>query len=534
MTERRDDPDHALHTLLSRLLDGSISDQEYSELQFRLRDNPAAQQLYFDYLDLDTDLRQMSYGRSAVNNKPIVPSRLNKNTITLFALGSLAIAASVMFIATFPAWIRHDTLAVSKAKDVVLVQSAGGRFFRDTMPAVGLPLESHHEYALIAGVIELKFTGGAQVILEAPAVLEIASAERLIVKRGSCSVYAPPGAEGFQVLTPQSEVTDLGTRFAVSVSEVGDTEVHVVEGTAEVRGLDPKSLDKVLLKERQASRFDGDDSSAIEFTSSQFRSHLPDRVISFRIGSVGGVSNGQLESVSVQRAGRPHEYTVQQLIGVEVTHFRGGSNTHHLSAALGEDIAEGFNRKGTIDSDSLLHTGMLNPGGSRQVLTHDPVLKGNAETDTTPGMAIRFRKPVVNGPGPDVVFFELQSVANPADGDGFHVSPLQFEPGLRSVTVMRYDITLNSAEALRLPKFDLLRFESRVTSIDDLLTGSFKQSRPSLDFYAIATSIDLSDLGYPMDVAVEGLFFQDAADDEEHQVDPVFIGGLPPLKEKAE
>jgi hypothetical protein len=37
-----------------------------------------------------------------------------------------------------------------------------------------------------------------------------------------------------------------------------------------------------------------------------------------------------------------------------------------------------------------------------------------------------------------------------------------------------------------------------------------------------------------MDVAVDGLFFQDAADDEEHQVDPVFIGGLPPLKEKVE
>lgn len=534
MTERRDNLDLALHALLSRLLDGSISDQEYSELQLRLRDDPAAQQLYFDYLDLDTDLRQMSYGHSEVNDQPIVHSRLNKNKITLFALTAFGIAASVMLIATLPAWIRNDTLAKSKAKDVVLVQTAGGRFFSNTMPAVGLPLESHHEYALIAGVIELRFTSGAQVILEAPAVMEIASAECLIVKSGSCSVYAPPGAEGFQVLTPQTEVTDLGTRFAVSVSEVGDTEVHVVEGAAEVRGLDPKSLDKVLLKERQASRFDGEDSSVIEFTSGQFRSHLPDRVISFRMGSIAGVSNGQLESVSVQRAGQPHEYTVQQLIGVDVIHFRGGSNTHHLSSALGDDMAIGSNRKSTMESDLLLHTGMLNPGGSRQVLTHDPILKGNAESDTTPGMAIRFRKPVVNSLGPDVVFFELQSVANPADGDGFHVSPLQFEPGLRSATVMHYDITLNSAEALRVPKFDLLRFESRVTSIDDLLTGSFKQSRPALDFFAIATSIDLSDLGYAMNVAVEGLFFQDAADDEEHQVDPVFIVGLPPLKEKAE
>lgn len=534
MTERRDDFDPTLHALLSKLLDGSVSDLEHTELQRRLRDNPANQQLYFDYLDLDTDLRQMSYGHSGSAPTPRVPSRLDENTIPWIAVTAVAIAASLMLIATLPAWIRKEPLAKSPARDVVLVQSAGGRFFRDAMPAVGLPLDSHHEYALIAGAIELKFTGGAEVILEAPAVLEIASAERLLVKRGSCSVHAPPGAEGFQVLTPQTEVTDLGTRFAVSVSEDGDTEVHVVEGAAEVRELDPKRSDKVLLRERQASRFDGDDASAIEFTSSQFRSHLPDRVISFRMGRTAGVTNGQLESVSIQRDGRPRDYTVQQLIGVEVTHFRGGSNTHYLSTVLGDSMAEGSIRRSTMEADALLHTGMLNPGGSRQALIHDPVLKGDTETETTPGMAIRFRKPIVNGLGPDVVFFELQSVANPADGDGFHVSPLQFESGLRSITVMRYDITLNAAEALRLPKFELLRFESKVTSIDDLLTGSFKPSRPALDFYAIATAIDLSDLGYALDVEVEGLFFQDAADDEEHQVDPVFIGGLPPLNERAE
>jgi hypothetical protein len=65
---------------------------------------------------------------------------------------------------------------------------------------------------------------------------------------------------------------------------------------------------------------------------------------------------------------------------------------------------------------------------------------------------------------------------------------------------MRYDITLNSAEALRLPKFELFNFESKVASIDDFLAGSFKRSRPALDFFAIATAIDLSDLGYAIDM----------------------------------
>jgi hypothetical protein len=185
-----------------------------------------------------------------------------------------------------------------------------------------------------------------------------------------------------------------------------------------------------------------------------------------------------------------------------------------------------------MESDLLLHTGFLNPGGSIQSLTHDPKLSDNDGAATTPGMAIRFREAVINDPGPDVVFFELQSVVDPMDGDSFHVSPLRFEPGLRSWTVTRYDITLQSPEAKPMPGFDLLQFDKSVGSLEDLLTGTYQIRKPAIPFWVIAIGIDLSDLGYAAGAAVDGLFFQDAMDDE-HCVDPVFVGGLPSLVEKA-
>ena len=42
----------------------------------------------------------------------------------------------------------------------------------------------------------------------------------------------------------------------------------------------------------------------------------------------------------------------------------------------------------------------------------------------------------------------------------------------------------------------------------------------------IVVGIDLSDLGYSIGAQVEGLFLQDAADDND-SFDPVFIAGLP-------
>ncbi|MEZ5948470.1 MAG: hypothetical protein R3C12_04455 [Planctomycetaceae bacterium] len=57
-------------------------------------------------------------------------------------------------------------------------------------------------------------------------------------------------------------------------------------------------------------------------------------------------------------------------------------------------------------------------------------------------MAFRFERPVVNGPGADVVLFDIQSFSNPPQGDAFHVSPLHFREGLKSHTIQQFDLTM--------------------------------------------------------------------------------------------
>jgi FecR protein len=545
MNERQAADAKTLHPLLDKLIAGCLTEAEFAELQNRLRNNPYEQQAYFDYLDLDTDLREMTQGS-------VIPS-VDRNDEAVFWSPKLllaVLAASLLLVVSALAWISKnhgtknriaqdslasDSVEIAAAGDALLVQSAGARFFRDVVPSVGQSLKSNHPYALTAGMIELKFANGAEVILEAPTAIEIVNSQRMIVKQGSCSVHAPPGAEGFEVLTPEAEVTDLGTRFAVSVTENGETEVQVVEGAAEVRHRNQQVAEKVLLKEHQASRLDGGHLSSIDFAPDQYRKRLPDRLMGFQVGNSNGKTNGLLQQVSVQRSGKTYDYGIGQLIGMEVIHFRGGSNTHCLSTAVSNLEASEADRRSVLESDSLLHTGMLNLGGSKEPLIQDPILKTDDPTQTTPGMAIRFREPVVNGPGPDVVFFELQCAMNPLEGDAFHVSPLRWNTGFRSLTVTQYDITLDSPEAQLVPDFSLLQFRSQVDSLDKLLHGKFEPRTQTMPFYAIGVGIDLSDLGYAADAKVEELFFQDASDvigDADDIVDPVFIGGLPPIKEE--
>jgi hypothetical protein len=149
----------------------------------------------------------------------------------------------------------------------------------------------------------------------------------------------------------------------------------------------------------------------------------------------------------------------------------------------------------------------------------------------TPGMAVRFRRPVVNDAGPDIVLFDFQPVIQPENGDPFHVSPLHFAPGLRSHTIARFDLSTYSPEAQIIAGFRLNSFEKPVSSLSQLRTTPFRGTNFTVTSKLLAVGIDLSDLGYPPGATVDGIFIQDALDDG-NQVDPVFLAGLPPMEKK--
>lgn len=100
---------------------------------------------------------------------------------------------------------------------------------------------------LESGTAVLRFDGGAELVMVGAVVLDLQSADRVLVHVGDVVVRATDGAEGFVVTTPTSEVVDLGTEFAIKVDRRGTTEVHVLEGEVSYRKLDaPADLVKIL------------------------------------------------------------------------------------------------------------------------------------------------------------------------------------------------------------------------------------------------------------------------------------------------
>ncbi|MDA8744563.1 FecR family protein [Rubripirellula amarantea] len=438
----------------------------------------------------------------------------------------LAAAAVLVLLVGVSYWQSHDPVAVvdpPATSRVRLASASQARFFGELPPPVNSILSVGREYVLTGGLIEVAFPAGASAILEGPAVFRVTSDESLALDVGRCSVHAPDGAEGFRIDTPMTRVVDRGTRFSVSVAETSETEVHVIEGEADVYPLGrPEADSQKRLTDGQAGKFATEgafDTVAVPFDASGYRRRLPDRVVSYQATTVDGGAD-LLTSVTVQRGGRSETIDVNDLIASRLTWFHSTTSVAFLCGR--EQLPDS---RMEVASDRSLVTGAINPGGSVEPLTSDPEM---LDTGGTPGMAIGFERPVRNGPGADVVFFDLQTFGNPMDGDAFHVSPLAFRDGLRSHTIRKYDLTMESPEAMELRSFHVHFTTEVADSLDSWNRLKTIPRKQTMRFRGLAVGIDLSDLGYAENESVEGLFLQDAMDDGNF-VDPVFIGGLPAL-----
>lgn len=89
---------------------------------------------------------------------------------------------------------------------------------------------------LTRGLATIAFDSGAEVILEAPAVLELVDEMNCVLHSGTAVAEVTQPAEGFRIETPTANVIDHGTRFVVNVEPgTGATKTQVFEGLVEVK-----------------------------------------------------------------------------------------------------------------------------------------------------------------------------------------------------------------------------------------------------------------------------------------------------------
>lgn len=254
--------------LIEAMIDKSADQTDRVRLEILLRGNHEAQVFYTNHCQLHT----MLAWENGVLPEMVFPAepnpRLNADQQAISARmirrwRRLATAASVLIVCLL-IWTtirsrsdqvsRNQTIGLEEVTDDVALQAPGvpwnkravvGTVVQSfgatlSVPDAHLTLSQGDEartgaYELKAGIVELGFITGVDVIIEAPCRFTIENAMRMVLNEGSLSAKVSAAGEGFIVDTPSASVVDFGTEFGVEVFADMSSEVHVFEGEVDVK-----------------------------------------------------------------------------------------------------------------------------------------------------------------------------------------------------------------------------------------------------------------------------------------------------------
>jgi len=530
-TNERDKSRCRADLLIETAIAGRATPNEHAELESLLAEFPEYREAYMSRSALHLDLRNLFTDPQLT---PVVdvssPQRFQKIPFLRVVAALVVMVLMLAFVVVRDRdghQIADHGVAGSVASPplrspVVTATDNAEIFGEGFSPRLGQPLSLDKVYVLTHGEMTVEFPSGAKASLIAPCVFSPTGTESLLVRSGQCSVHAPPGAEGFVVTTPSADVVDLGTRFVVSVSEAGETDLLVVDGAAEFSAVDDRTGAKLVLTDGESARIEPDQAPqrGEELVSGlHYRESLRDRVIKYDATVDADGFADELRSVTVQRGGENKVYSRSQLTRGTLSQFSSNVDNAVCTTRQGEALPKGRERLGLLDADWSLVTGIINPRSPATDSGHDL---------TVPVLAVNFMPPVVNGPGPDVLVFDLQLLVYPKTGDALRV--VSGDPGRTGLLeINQFDVDLASPYALDLVPHKTFKTRSRITGIEDLITGDFQHGRQThVNAKALVTGIDLSDVGYLPGESMERLVFLETGD--RYGIDPVLIVGLPELR----
>ena len=222
--------------LMRRYLEGVASLAEMQELESLIVKDASVRQDFLRYTHLDSALAGVRRSQPLV----VAPRR----SVWLSWRPLAAAAALVLFVG---GWVigsstkRAATLAEKpEAVDdgvALLTQVVDANWKGTHQPRAGSIL-SAGRLQLASGLAQLEFYSGARVILEGPADLELVSANRAVCHSGRIRAWVPPQARGFQVVSPEFELIDLGTEFGMEVGGTTGSKVEVFDGEVELHPAD--------------------------------------------------------------------------------------------------------------------------------------------------------------------------------------------------------------------------------------------------------------------------------------------------------
>lgn len=226
----------AVDSLIELWLEGSLDPEGESKLDSWLQENPQHMRRFVEANIREQMMRELDGSVFQDSEMPQVVSysatKARENVRTRhrwkrFAV-PLSLTACLFVLAAGFWWFQNDAgTSMEPFLSIVAVHNTDTDFRAgDRLADQTIQFER--------GSLRLLFDDGVEVTLQGPARYELIAPGRTRLLTGLLTAAVPPGAEGFQVVTPTAEVVDLGTAFGIELSNDGAAKVSVFDGEVEV------------------------------------------------------------------------------------------------------------------------------------------------------------------------------------------------------------------------------------------------------------------------------------------------------------
>jgi len=213
--------------LSERYVDQKLSEEENSALEAELRVNAGSRAFFAKALHQRAELRFDDTWHVHATTAPTPAARP--------AWGLHAITAAAAACLTFGIfWLQNGR----DGSVATLVRAQQCQWAASSLPTVEGARLKPGMLDLIEGLAMLRFDSGAELVLEAPAAVEVLDAMNCKLRRGTLVAEVPPQAKGFSIDTKNARVIDWGTKFGLSTDEDGKYMVRVLDGLVEVADKD--------------------------------------------------------------------------------------------------------------------------------------------------------------------------------------------------------------------------------------------------------------------------------------------------------
>ncbi|MFT5905578.1 MAG: hypothetical protein ACI9E1_001176 [Cryomorphaceae bacterium] len=252
-----------------KLINETATEQEISAMEQEIINDPEALKLYQD-LSLQHGHLSTSRARDAVETPQARKASKLRAVITTITAYTAVAAAIILGMILFSQAEKTGlagtaTDETTPANYATITATSLAQWGQCSLPTQVNKELTSGSLELLHGTATLSFRSGAVVTLEAPAQIEIVSEMKAIVRHGRVVADVPESAIGFRLDTPDMEVKDLGTVFAVSVDRgQGKSQVDVIEGEIEI--FHQASQDRKLLFEKQRATTKGN-SGIVNYSS---------------------------------------------------------------------------------------------------------------------------------------------------------------------------------------------------------------------------------------------------------------------------